>query len=80
RVKDDLPLQDVNSRYFHNKVNYRKRISQIDSIQSNIGVWLSDRSSIASELREHFSKISRTTNPDNSDDFLTYLCPCITED
>lgn len=78
RAKENiLSYDDRNTRYLHDKVNFRKRITQIDSIQSDIRVWLTDTRSIANELKRHFSHICRTTNPPNSDCMLNDITPCI---
>ncbi|XP_026434310.1 uncharacterized protein LOC113331882 [Papaver somniferum] len=57
-----------------------KRRTQIETIQSDTGVWITDRKCIASELRNHFSAVNRSTNPPCSDDFLCDIVPCITND
>lgn len=78
RAKEDrLKFDDMNTKYFHDKVNYRKRRTQIESVQNNLGIWLTDRSMIAQELKDHFSKISKSTNPPVATDFLKILSPCI---
>lgn len=77
--KNVLSFDDKNTKYFHDKVNYRKRRTQIECLKSNIGIWLTDKSMIATELREHFSKMSRTTNPVSDSSFLDVLTPCISD-
>lgn len=44
----------------HDKVKFRKKRTHIESLQSDIGVWLTDKDSVSHELRNHFSKMSRS--------------------
>ncbi|XP_026453050.1 uncharacterized protein LOC113353735 [Papaver somniferum] len=53
--------------------------TQIDSFQSNGGIWLDDRNSIEDELLRHFYSMSRTTNPPKPTDYLNNLNASISE-
>lgn len=63
----------------HDNVKFRKKRTQIDSLHSDLGIWLTDRDGIAHELRNHFLKMSRSSSPPNPDDYLKDLAPCISE-
>lgn len=49
-------------------------------MQSSIGIWLTDKSMIANELRDHYSRISRSTNPPNDSSLPDVIEPCITSE
>lgn len=81
RAKENiLTFDDKNTRYFHDKVKYRKRRTQIDCLQNSIGIWITDKAMLASELKDHFEKISKTTNPPTDSTFLYMIQPCISEE
>ncbi|XP_026417206.1 uncharacterized protein LOC113312685 [Papaver somniferum] len=69
-----------NTAYFHNKTNFRRKTTQIDTIQNDMGIWLTDRADIAANLKSHFSKMSRTTMPPNPSTYLDYIMPCISNE
>ncbi|XP_026396005.1 uncharacterized protein LOC113290639 [Papaver somniferum] len=68
-----LTFDDKNTKYFHDKVKLRKRRTQIECLKRNIGIWMTDKSMIATELRDHFSKMSRSINPPSDSSFLEVL-------
>ncbi|XP_026411087.1 uncharacterized protein LOC113306356 [Papaver somniferum] len=77
RAKENvLSFDDKNTKYFHDKVKLRKRRTQIECLKNTIGIWLTDKSMISTELKDHFSKMSRTTNPVSDSSFLDVLTPC----
>lgn len=81
RAKENiLSYDDGNTKYLHDKVKFRKRRTQIDSIQSEIGVRITDRDSIASELKRHFSNICRSKNPPSPDSLLDNIESCISDE
>lgn len=81
RCKDDFfKLGDRNTRYFHNKANFKKKRTQIDTLQNNLGIWLSSRNEIADTLKSHFLNMSTTTNPSSPDKYLENIIPCITNE
>lgn len=78
RAKENvLKFYDRNTKYLHDKVKFRRKRTQIKSLQYDVGVWLTDKDSIAHEIRNHYSKMIRSSNPPNDDDFLKDLSPCI---
>ncbi|XP_026434041.1 uncharacterized protein LOC113331533 [Papaver somniferum] len=76
---DAILLDDRNTTYFHQKANFRRQKTQIESLQNNMGIWLDERRDIKNELLRHFSNMSRTTHPPNSDAFLSNIETCIND-
>ncbi|XP_026420359.1 uncharacterized protein LOC113316382 [Papaver somniferum] len=69
---------DRNSKYFHIRANQRRTRNNIDALQAQDGSWCQDRSSIEELLISHFSKISTSSNPTDSQLFLRHIPVCIT--
>ncbi|XP_026428932.1 uncharacterized protein LOC113324863 [Papaver somniferum] len=67
-----------NTAYFHNKTNFRRKRTQIETIQNEMGIWLTEREEIAANLKSHFFKMSRTARPPNVGSYLDHIVPCIT--
>ncbi|XP_026434565.1 uncharacterized protein LOC113332106 [Papaver somniferum] len=76
---EDLRNGDRNTAYFHNKVNFRKKITNIDTLKNTMGVWVSDRNDIASTLKDYFFYMSRTTIPDDPTEYFESFSPCIAD-
>ncbi|XP_026398476.1 uncharacterized protein LOC113294294 [Papaver somniferum] len=70
---------DKNSKFFHIKANQGRVRNIIDSLQAPDGSWCQDRSSIEDLLVSHFKKISTTSKPGDSENFLQHIPSCISE-
>ncbi|XP_026383593.1 uncharacterized protein LOC113279099 [Papaver somniferum] len=76
---DNIRFDDRNTAYFHNKANFRRKRTQIDTLQSRTSNWLTDREDIAEDLLHHFSSMSKTTNPDSPNSYMNNVTLCITQ-
>ncbi|XP_026384549.1 uncharacterized protein LOC113280110 [Papaver somniferum] len=70
---------DKNSKFVHIRDNQRRVRNKIDSLQAPDGSWCQDRSSIEDLLVAHFKKMSTTSNPGDSENFLQHIPSCISE-
>ncbi|XP_026384100.1 uncharacterized protein LOC113279640 [Papaver somniferum] len=71
---------DLNSKYFHIRMNRRKSRNKIDALLVPNGTWCNDRDSLSSLLKNHFQTIMTSSSPVDSSSFLQYILHCITEE
>ncbi|XP_026410726.1 uncharacterized protein LOC113305951 [Papaver somniferum] len=64
---------DMNSRYFHIRMNRRRSRNRIDSLMAPDGSWCSDRDSLSGLLKKHFQDIMITSDPPSSQHFLRHI-------
>lgn len=75
-----LKFEDNNTKYFHQRADYRKRINNIDSLQDKQGNWLHSREDLQDLLNDHFSSITSSTNPFMDEDLLNIINTEVTEE
>ncbi|XP_026415893.1 uncharacterized protein LOC113311267 [Papaver somniferum] len=61
---------DLNSKYFHIRMNRRKSRNRIDSLLAPDGTWCNDRDSLAAILKNHFHNIMTSSTPADITSFL----------
>ncbi|XP_026449582.1 uncharacterized protein LOC113349767 [Papaver somniferum] len=77
---DDLKDGERNTAYYHNKFNFRRKKTNIDTLQNNRGEWLTERADIANNLKDHFFIMSMSSFPSNPDEYFNNVVPCITDE
>ncbi|XP_026428415.1 uncharacterized protein LOC113324312 [Papaver somniferum] len=79
RAKDDLfKFDNRYTSYCHSRDNFRMKKTNIEFIKDNTGVWLTGGHGIAVNLKNHFSSISRTSNPTHNARLFYCVNACVT--
>lgn len=78
--EDDMLVGERNTNYFHHKMNFRKRRTQIDTLPDSTYIWLTERNDIANCLKAHFVSMSRTSKPPPANNYHDFISPCISDD
>ncbi|KAL9678842.1 hypothetical protein QQ045_016693 [Rhodiola kirilowii] len=63
---DWLREEDRNTRFFHQRASYRRKVNRIEKLQSNEGEWITEEEEICGLIVKYFGEILKASRDDTS--------------
>jgi hypothetical protein len=72
--------KDLNTKYFHTSILFRRRAYAINFLKLEYGIWVSFKANIGGSFTSHFTKLFTSLNSPIEAEMLDLFTPIITEE